>query len=496
MTESSFLPLIHPWRLFFHDNHSIKTSSPFYQDLRQAFLARQKSHIPNEICTHWEATQSEGFIKLCLEDEKELEAHYQIIGTFDGKSFLWGDENPSLDEHLVQDAKDLREKLKAKGYSLGLEPKLNAGARDAVALLALATQELSAQSAFVGPNGRSLILMTLNRLETTPAHKTVPVQSYKEPPPSSPLQFVDNLINAQIANQQPNDQELAHIEQTLEQVFQAYQAQDFSYALSQITKLKDRLGRTLFEMEPAGWLFLCEGCVQLALDEKEQAAKAFKIASGAILTFDYTVRMIGLSRACPTEEEQQSHLFGAYIRNPKRFLDAANDQEKSILHTSLKAYHKRNTAVDEQPQEAAKQAWYDALTAYRELEKKAYHLCSQAREQRTQDGAYCEEENIARHKTDLAWREFVLTWMTPGRNSLMSSYSSEPSHCPNLETITDLEMVDEQTCLIMTERDKQSYKDCYRYQLLKTQPPLASHPLWLLDKVWSVWSDEDILLFE
>ncbi len=490
MTESTALPLPKPWRLFFYDDRSIDTSDQFYQALTNAFLSRHKTQIPNKLCHHWEASQAEGLIKLGFEDEKELKANYQIIGTFDGTSFLWGDENPSLDESLVRDAKLFRQILRHKGCSFASEAKFKSTARDGAALLSFAAQELGSQCCFTGPSGKTLIFMTLSGIEKS-SGKTITERLFKPHTPS-PFELMQEIINNQIADLQPNDQELASIEASLNQAFHAYQTQDYASVLNLTTPLKERLGKALIDMEPAGWLLLCEGCALLALGEKDQAAKAFKAVSSTILTFDNTVRMIGLARATQSIEERQSHLYGAYIRNPDRFLEVANEQEQGIVQEKLEFCYQSRCSIEEEP----KAIWREALTAYRELEKNAYELSQEISEYRNQTEIYYEKYRSSRQKNDLAWRNFCLTWMTPNRNSMLGSYASEPSHCPDLETITDITMTDECNCSISTERDDRGSTNYHRYELTRTTPPLASHPRWLLSKVWSVWPDEEILLFE
>lgn len=87
MVGTSALPLPEPWRLFFYSDTSIETSSNLYQALTQAYLSRHQTQLSNDHCLQWEATQAEGIIKLSLEDDKELHANYQIIGSFDGRTF-------------------------------------------------------------------------------------------------------------------------------------------------------------------------------------------------------------------------------------------------------------------------------------------------------------------------------------------------------------------------------------------------------------------------
>jgi hypothetical protein len=490
MTESNALPLPKPWRLFFYDDRSIDTSDQFYQALTNAFLSRHKTQIPNKLCHHWEASQAEGLIKLGFEDEKELKANYQIIGTFDGTSFLWGDENPSLDESLVRDAKLFRQILRDKGCSLASEAKFKATARDGVALLSFAAQELQSQCCFTGPSGKTLIFMTLSGIEKS-SGKTITERLFKPHTPS-PFELMQEIINNQIADLQPNDQELASIEASLTQSFNAYQAQDFSRVLNIITPLKESLGTSLIDMEPAGWLYLCEGCALIALGQKEEAITAFKNAGRSILTYDNTVRLIGLSRSMNSTDEQKSNLYGAYIRNPGRFLEVASEQEQAGVRAKIELCYQSRLSVEEAP----KVIWREALTAYRELEKNAYELSQEISEYRSQTEIYYEKYRSSRQKNDLAWRNFCLTWMTPNRNSMLGSYASEPSHCPDLETITDITMTDECNCSILTERNDRGLTNFHRYELTKTTPPLASHPRWLLSKVWSVWPDEEILLFE
>jgi hypothetical protein len=121
-------------------------------------------------------------------------------------------------------------------------------------------------------------------------------------------------------------------------------------------------------------------------------------------------------------------------------------------------------------------------------------MSEEAKKHRKEKHVLCDEDIKAFTDINRNWRRFCLTWMTPGRTPWMASFGYPPAHCPDTAEILEVQSPGENSCVISTQQRK--YKR-YRYELVNSVPPLAEKPRWLLNKVWSVWDDEeDILLFE
>jgi hypothetical protein len=489
MMEAAPLLLTAPWRMFFDRNRNIDTASAFYNDLKQAFLARHANEFLHEEYERWDASQEDGHIYFAKQGDLNCRAAFQIIGTLFNGSFMWGDVNPSLQAGLTQDASKFRKIAKERGYPIVDQDKFLSSQRDAVALLALCTSMLNSQAWCAARSGQTFILMTLSNFE-----QTLGDHEFQEPLPEtrswSPFKQLSDLINAQIARVQPEEHELFQTEAEFERAYQAYKTGDYSLALEVIAGTKTRLGAHLVDKEPSGWMFLCEGATLLQLGKKEEARKAFDQSGQCVLIPDSVIRFIGLSRAVETEDAKQDYLSAAYIRNPDRFIALATPQEQAQVSVLL------SKAWEEKPaQDTAKEAWAAVLNAYQNLEKDAYARSQEAAKHRKERHQLCDEDIAARNQTDRNWRRFCLTWMTPGRSPWMSSYGSDPDHCPETAEILDIQTPDENSCIISTQRNKGIVLR-FRYEMVKFSPPLAEETRWLLNRVWSVWDDEEILLFE
>jgi hypothetical protein len=321
------LPLVPPWRMFFDRNRSIDSTSPLYKDLAEAFLARHSNEFPLGEGERWDASQDDGLVHFAKQNNVNLRAAFQIVGTFSNGTFLWGNSNSSLQADVTRGATVFRTLAKGRGYPIAAEDKFPSGPRDGVALLALCASTLKSQSWIAAGSGPTLILMTLNNIE----HNFAKHESGEAQPDSrswSPFSLLDDLINKQIARVQPDEHSLFEIETEFERAFQAYQAGDYCLALEAIAQTKARLGTNPTDKEPSGWMFLCEGAALLQLDRKAEAGTAFDLAGRCLLTPDPAVRLIGRSRAEENEDVQQDQLCAAYICDPDRFISLAAQPNK------------------------------------------------------------------------------------------------------------------------------------------------------------------------
>ncbi len=128
----------------------------------------------------WNIDQNLGTITLTFEDESvALTARIQILGSFDGSTFMWACQNTSVNEELKQDSKRLRKFGRSQGWTFFNREQFPATSRDGYAIMAFAAQTLQAPSAYAGQTGERVVYFTLYDLESAPRQKTIHLMNPK-----------------------------------------------------------------------------------------------------------------------------------------------------------------------------------------------------------------------------------------------------------------------------------------------------------------------------
>ena len=114
----------------------------------------------------WQADLQRGTITF-TGPEMTVVAPVQIIGTYDTQdgSWLWGWEHPSVPATLAAHARLVRDFAAEHRLTSLLPQTLHCTQDDIWAFAALATRLASAQGAYRGPAGNTLVMMTYGELQ-------------------------------------------------------------------------------------------------------------------------------------------------------------------------------------------------------------------------------------------------------------------------------------------------------------------------------------------
>jgi hypothetical protein len=116
----------------------------------------------------WDMDQTDG--QLIFTTKKlTATAPAQIIGTYSTQtgSWMWGWEHPSVEPHLQEHAKRVREYGEKHGIAALTTRKLECTEDEAWEFTALACHLSGAQGAYRGPAGPALVFMTFGKVSLT-----------------------------------------------------------------------------------------------------------------------------------------------------------------------------------------------------------------------------------------------------------------------------------------------------------------------------------------
>ena len=119
----------------------------------------------------WGLDQERGLVNFWFEDERIVQAHAQIIGTYntDDATFLWAWDHDGVEEPLRRDAIRVREWAEKNGHTSLLSRKVTCEEATAWAFTALAMRLASASGAYRGTlEDGPLVFMTFGTVKITP----------------------------------------------------------------------------------------------------------------------------------------------------------------------------------------------------------------------------------------------------------------------------------------------------------------------------------------
>jgi hypothetical protein len=475
------LPMPDPWRAFLQNYPEIGTQTPAYERLKQSYLDRRDREIPAELLQSWDGDQGTGRVKLLMADDQWYPAQFQIIASHDGKDFMWADANPSIVDKTG--ATRARAAIASLFPTLARADRLNISRRDTAALTLLAGRELSVERTLTTVGGSS-ISMFLTGLPADFGQAPSPKKPsflgglFGKPKSQEPASVgglfahLDHLLADQLAQVTLDIDALCNLEPDLVAIKEAYDQGDYTIAQTLIAVVKAKMGEYYYDQEPTGWLLYCEGACQLAEGKKDEAAKSFSRALGTIEVPHPELTRLGLARASDDPADVRSYLSAIAISDPAWLASNASPHEKSIADAHMVAVQATRDHVGDD---------VDSVIRASLIDRYAQEV-----------GASELDDSMARNR---AYRDLLLKWFTPGRSPSMSSYSSDPDE--NIDRLKSLEILncDDATAQVRVFFTNEGRSDDqYQYDLLKVLVPATGQTRWFIDKVWSIWDDEDIRL--
>ncbi len=430
---------LRPWRLLFPGLDSIppELDAQFYS----ALLALQSQHsndgIDWENIYSWNIDQNQGTITLTFEDESvALTARIQILGSFDGSTFMWACQNPSVNEELKRDSRRLREMGRKQGWAFFKREQFPAMARDGYAIMAFAAKTLPSHSAYAGQTGDRTVYFTLYDLVV--AQPPTEAARY-EPEEPSIFDTFDTMINAQVDAVQLGLPELRLAESLCMKANAEVQAGNYSSAITTLDAAWDSLGKHAVDQEPASWIRLAKGnALYLSGDLKAaytallEAEDSFDCPDKVLL---YT-RMGQCAAGLNDMDRAQDLFVRVYVAAGQPGMAALSPEHQALVNSRLSqlrdearvriAAQTVSSQLDSQCQQAAGIVRC-LIEDLNQFEEAANELSEQAEQEREVPHELCAADQAADDKINSAWCAILATWCTAGHSPRKGSRQYRPN---------------------------------------------------------------------
>lgn len=467
------------------------------EEMLQALLAVQEKQeqqpVAWEEVSSWSANQNEGSLTLFFADNTEMSIRIQIIGTFNGDTFMWAWNNPSVREELKNASLRLKEYGEQRGWQLFSEPFFPALPRDGFAMAALACRLSNAEGVYCGNNGGTATYFMLSEIPDS-------VQLSQEQPEFeslSPLESNESSIAALSASVQLEIKDLALVESICRRAFVQSQAGEHLAAVESLDQAWEHLGAHACDQEPAGWIKLARGNSLFLAGKIEEALKSLLEAAALPGCPDtaFLYERIGQCYMCLNEKDRAKDMYARlYVLAGAKGLDRLAEVDRRLFEAELNKRGKKariscKTGKVDYGERKLNQAAAVVLSLIRELhtfELDAHARQERASQHRSVESELCNEDLAAREKinTNFAW--LMAVWCTPGRSPFCSVIQFPPSHDPKSEQIDRVYSLDSKAFAVETANlDPFGFANRFRYELEEI------HELMFVRQIYSVWEDEE-----
>ena len=433
----------------------------------------------------WNVDQDTGLLKLDFEKGTPLQARIQIIGTWDGDSFLWAWANQSINADLARDSKALSEWGKGQGWGLFRSEKFPAIARDGSVLAALAASILDASGTYTQESGQTVIYFTVREPMRKRGLKLRKFDSRSDglltdlitpllgPYPSLELSLEDHLDVKLLADRG----------------LEAANSGRYHDAIEVYSLAWAKLAPHHSDMEPAGWIQGAWAMAELGSDRVDDAlSRAWDTLITRSNAVCYAIVAECRKRKGDLEGAKRA-LLSAYVMGSesivfdRTLLDEALTQLWTSLDSRVEARLLTATQAHDTRRESA--IVRCLVEDWHEIELERHALATKAEKTRKVKHEIEHEELSEMLIHDEEWAALLATYFVPGRHPRMGSWSSPPQHNPATEDIVNVEQLMDHFN-VYTKRFEDGEEDLWRYSLRKVGGRL------LVDQVYSVWPDEEI----
>lgn len=498
------------WRMLLP--HLSNISQELDEELFQALIGLEKKRasqkIPWEQIASWSADQSTGLVKFSFEDDTELSARINLVGTYSRGGFMWGWHNPSIKDELKSDALKLKNYGLQKGWSIFSEPMFPATTRDGWALMALAAKVLNTEGAYAGDAGEAVTYLTLHNLPAQPqkrkksiVERMQNVFKREEPESGSIFDFMNNMIDAQVAGVQIGLEELRAVEMLCRSAEECSKAGQYLEAVKILDEAWKKLGEYAVDQEPAGYIKLARGEALFQAGELSQARNTFEEAEDMYACPDASLLYKRLGQ-CYAADKNNVNAVDMFLRFcAVRGLDGLKEldgAQQELLNSRLEPLRDlRLRAINEcmKPSGDELSRAEAVVTAFivwmNEFEVDAHERSEEASQERETFSEICSEDIVARKQTNREWIEMISVWcVLGGKSPVCTSIQSPPAHDPEREKIVKVERVAADRINVNTAHtDAGGYSSDWRYELRLIEGD------WLIEQLYSVYEHEEFPSF-
>ena len=468
------------------------------EELFQALLALEEKRLDQpynwDEASSWAMDQNHARLTVFFDDDTEISARMQIVGTFNGETFMWAWANQTIDARLRVDSLKLKEHGESNGWTIFSQEEFPATARDAYAMMALAAEFAGADGAYAGESVGTATYVILFGLPK----QAVPSTDQPEFGPPSVIDHLNGLIAQQLNVVRLGLRDLRDIESVCRRGYVQSLAGHHVAAAESYDEAWSMLGEFAADQEPASWIKLAKGnalflagLCQEALNTLQEAEQLFDCPDIVLL-----YQRMGQSYLALEMNKQAMDIFarvyvgggeealkelGSTEREPflKELKSRRSKARKAILNCEVKA--KTDKRLEEA--EAIVTCLIEELN---EFETNAHKLEEKARKKRINLSESCEEDLVVQDQINTKWAWLLAVWCTQNRWPLCNSIQFPPQHDPKTESIKTVRRNgDDKIAVETSSHDSFGGSNSWRYELEENDGEL------LISQIYSVWDDEE-----
>ncbi|MGE0433888.1 MAG: tetratricopeptide repeat protein [Planctomycetota bacterium] len=425
----------------------------------------------------WSASHDRGLFVLRFPD-KVIAARAQVIGTFNGWTFKWSWDNPTIPEPLTQDARQLCRLCQQQGWT-ALCSMFPARAIDGTALAALAASLSGASGCYTGQVGSTSIYYVLHDLRpaTTPEAEP-PDEEYRE----QGLSGLEHLLAQQFAQGQLPLPTIRAVELVCRDAWQQIEAGNWRAAIVALERAWAMLGDfNPCEQPPSGWIRLALADAQFRVDDFAGALDTLqhKGEDCPDLPLFHTRRAQCHLRLQQHDAALDAFAF-AFVAGGTAVFNLLPEQDAALFRAELQ----RREQLADARVAAATVANDDEVLA----RAAATVRCLIADWFAWETGAIRRGTRRGADWIAQQWVWLAATWLTTPRSVSWGSYGST-DHDPDREHVTSTRWSDDRSRLLIDTRciNGDGIEHQWRYEVVAEEDERPR-----VSRLWAVYDDEEI----
>jgi len=439
----------------------------------------------------WGVEQDTGKLTLKFKRGAPMVADVQIIGTHDGRSFMWAWANPSVDAALQEDAKALCEWGSSHGWELFKQTRFPASERDGSVMSALAATQLGAAGTFARSLGETSIFLTLRN----PVRKRGLRIPRMKPQSRGILADLLSPLAGDYSELELSYDDHLRTKSLADEALGQLHAGSWMEAGRTLAKAWKMLAPHHFEMEPAGWIQSAWALAEYAAGDAAAAGeRALELlAKGASTATAYAVLALSRESAGDAEGANRAWL-SAYLMNGRESLADPTALDNALRTARADVDARVEARLPETPggTETEKQAAAIVeclIEDWCKQETVRWKKMRSAERRRKQSHVMEPDEVYAEFAADEQWGAMLAAYFTPGRSPRCTAFSSPPTHDPAREHVQRVAAGETGFDVFSASQDSNGSQDLWRYSLKADGGRL------LVEQIYSVWPDEEIPMF-
>lgn len=445
----------------------------------------------------WDVDQRRGTLTLHHEDGGTVRADVQIAGTFNGTTWLWAWDNPSIPAARKKDAMAIKALGQREGWTPLVQATWTATPADGEAMSALCGDQSGADGTHVADVDCTLVFFTVRGARRA---RSAARQGKPDVPPALSLAELTAPLFAADPRIELSIPEHRAIQRACNEGEAAIQRGEFARGIELLGAAWERLGEWKYDRAPAGHILVSLGNALLLAGRFEEArARLFeallhgRTASGLLYLRLAQCELGRGNRSGAARRLLQAHVAGGdsvFAGEPTEQL-ALLEETLRAMRTRLDARVESLVAKDRDLGGDASRVRAIALCLGRDIvqfERAAHHMSSLEEPKREESHVMTDREIELREEFDQSWAAMLAVYCTPQRRARCPGWGWRPEVTRESYVATEVDG-DRARVVIHSKCGRKWHDSTHEYELVR------SDGRWMIESVLAVHGDEKLRLF-